>query len=44
MDLKEMVGMIDYIQEDLQNLVQLNQGSHAQDNPGATTQRMEEDF
>ena len=43
MDMKEMMGKIDYIQEDLHNLMQLNQGSHAQDNQGAATQRMEED-
>ena len=43
MNMKEMMGKIDRIQEDLQNLVQLNQGSHAQENPGAVTQRMEED-
>ena len=43
MDMKEMMGKIDRILEDLHNLVQLNEGSHAQDNPGTTTQRMEED-
>ena len=44
MDMKEMMGKIDCMQEDLQNLVQLNQGGHAQDNPGAATQKMEEEF
>ena len=43
MDLKEMMGKIDRMQEDIQNLVQLNQGSHVQDNPTPTAQRMEED-
>ena len=43
MNMKEMMGKIDRIQKDLQNLVQLNQGSHAQENPGGITQRMEED-
>ena len=37
------MGKIDRIQEDLHNLVHLNQGSHAQENPGVVTQRMEED-
>ena len=37
MDLKEMMSKIDRIQEDLQNLVQLNQESHAHDNHGAAT-------
>ena len=41
MDLKEMMGKIDRIQQDLHNLVQLNQGSHTQDNHGAATQKME---
>ena len=43
MNLKEMMGKIDRIQEDLQNLVQLNQGSHAQENLGAVIQKMEEE-
>ena len=44
MDMKEMMGKIDCIQEDLHNLVQLNQGSHAQDNHGTAAQRMDEDY
>ena len=42
-DLKEMMGTIDCIQEDLQKLVQSNQGIHIQYNHGTTTQRMDED-
>ena len=37
------MGKIDRIQEDLQNLVQMNQGSCAQENPRATVQKMEEE-
>ena len=46
MNLKEIMGKVDRIQEDLQNLqnlLQLNQGSHVQENPGAVVQKMEED-
>ena len=43
MNLKEMMGKIDRIDEDLQNLVHMNQGSRAQENPGAGTQKMEEE-
>ena len=43
MNLKEIMGKIDSIQEELQNLLQLNQGSHAQENPGAVIQKMEEE-
>ena len=42
MNMKEIMGKIDRIQEDLQNLVQLNQGSHAQENPGAVIRKWKE--
>ena len=38
MNMKEMMGKIDRIQEYLKNLVQLNQGSHIQENPVVATQ------
>ena len=38
-----MMGKIDRMQEDIQDLVQLNQGSHVQNNLEPTAQRMEED-
>ena len=34
MNLKEIMGKIDCIQEELQLLVQMNQGSQAQENTG----------
>ena len=40
MNLKEITGKIDRIQEDLQNLLQLIQESHA---PGAVIQKMKEE-
>ena len=43
MNLKEIMGKVDRIQEDLQNLLQLNNGSHVQENPRAVAQKMEED-
>ena len=43
MNLKEIMEKIDRIQEDLQNLVQMNQRSYAQENPGASVQKMEEE-
>ena len=43
MDLKEMMGKIDRVQEDIQKLVQLNQESHVQDKPALAAQRMEEE-
>ena len=33
MNLKEIMGKVDRIQEDLQRLVQMNQGSQANENP-----------
>ena len=43
MNLKEIMGKIDRIQEDLQLLVQMNQGSRAQENLGEEVQKMEEE-
>ena len=43
MKLKDIMGKIDHIQEDLQFLVQMNQGSRAQKNPREVIQKMEED-
>ena len=43
MNLKEIMGKVDSIQEDLQCLVQLNQGSQAHENPvGAVPNMVEE--
>ena len=39
MNLKEIMGKIDLIQEDLHLLVQMNQGSRAQENPGEVVQK-----
>ena len=43
MNLKEIMGKVDCIQEDLQHLVQLNQGSQAHENPARAIQNMEEE-
>ena len=42
MHLKENMGKIDRIHEDLQLLVKMNQGSHVQENPGEAIQKEEE--
>ena len=42
MDLNEIMGKVDRIQEDLQRLVQMNQGSQANENPPGVAQHMEE--
>ena len=43
MNLKEITGKVDHIQEDLQRLVQMNQGSQAHENlPGAVQHTEEE--
>ena len=44
MNLKEIIGKVDHIQEDLQCLVQMNQGSQAHENPARAIQNMEEEF
>ena len=42
-NLKEIMGKVDHIQEDLQRLVQMNQGSQAHENlPGAAQHMVEE--
>ena len=43
MNLKEIMGKVDHIQEDLQRLVQMNQGSQANENPPGGAQHMEEE-
>ena len=43
MNLKEIMGKVDQIQEDLQRLVNMNQGSQANENPTATVHLMEEE-
>ena len=43
MNLKEIMGKVDRIQEDLHLLVQLNQGSQAQENPVGATQNVVEE-
>ena len=43
MNLKEIMGKVDRIQEDLQRLVQMNQGSQAHENPAGAIQNMEEE-
>ena len=43
MNLKEIMGKVDHIQEDLQLLVQMNQGSQAHENPAGAIQNMEEE-
>ena len=43
MNLKEIMGKVDLIQEDLQCLVQMNQGSQVLDNPASAIQNMEEE-
>ena len=43
MNLKEIMGKVDLIQEDLQRLVNMNQGSQANENPATTTHPMEEE-
>ena len=44
MDLKEIMGKVDRIQEDLQLQVQLNQGSQAHENLVGATQLMVDEF
>ena len=41
MNLKEITRKIDHIQEDLQHLVQMNQGSQVLENPAGAIQNME---
>ena len=43
-NLKEIIGKVDCIQEDLQRLVQMNQGSQAHENLPGAAQHMEEEF
>ena len=43
MNLKEIMGKVDRIQEDLQCLVQMNQGSQVLENSVGAIQNMEED-
>ena len=43
MNLKEIMGKVDHIQEDLQCLVQMNQGSQVQENLVGAIQNMEEE-
>ena len=43
MNLKEIMGKVDRIQEDLQCLVQMNQGSQAHENIPGVVQHMEEE-
>ena len=43
MNLKEIMGKVDRIQEDLQRLVQMNQGSQAHENLPGVAQHMEEE-
>ena len=43
MNVKEIMGKVDRIQEDLQCLVSMNQGSQAHKNIAATTHPMEEE-
>ena len=43
MNLKEIMGKVDHIQEDLQHLVQMNQGTQAHENPTGAIQNMEEE-
>ena len=43
MNLREIMGKVDSIQEDLQLLVQMNQGSRVQENPGEANQKKEEE-
>ena len=43
MNLKEIMGKVNRIQEDLQRLVQMNQGSQVHENPTGAIQNMEEE-
>ena len=43
MNLKEIMGKVDRIQDDIQHLVQLNQGSQAHENPVGAVQNMVEE-
>ena len=43
MNLKEIMGKVDSIQEDLQLLVQMNQGSRVQENPREAKHQKEEE-
>ena len=42
-NLREIMGKVDRIQEDLQRLVSMNQGSKALETPAAATRPMEEE-
>ena len=42
-NLREIMGKVDRIQEDLQHLVSMNQGSKALETPAAATHPMEEE-
>ena len=43
MNLKEIMGKVDRIQEDIQRLVKMNQESQVNENPPGAAQHMEED-
>jgi len=43
MNLKEIMGKVDRIQEDLQRLVNMNQGSQANENTATAVHPMEEE-
>ena len=43
MNLKEIMGKVNRIQEDLQRLVQMNQGIQVHENPAGAIQNMEEE-
>ena len=43
MNLKEIMGKVDRIQEDIQRLVNMNQGSQANENPLGATHLMEKE-
>ena len=43
MNLKEIMGKVDRILEDLQCLVNMNQGNQANENPATTAHPMEEE-
>ena len=42
MNLSEIMGKVNRIKEDLQLLVQMNQGSHFQENPGEAKENKED--
>ena len=43
MNLKEIMGKVDHIQEDIQRLVKMNQESQVNENPPGAAQHMEEE-